>query len=461
MPDMFRTVSSDTSVAARSAESGRLLVALIARLHFQVGLFVGPFFLVAALSGLLYALTPQIEDRLYAQHLYTESRGPTQTLARQIDVARAYVGDGGSLAAIRPAAGEGMTTRVMYSLPGLDSSEHRAIFIDPVTADIRGDLVVYGTTGVLPVRNWIGDLHRRLFMGDWGRLYSELAASWLWVAALGGLILWNARRLQRRTINRSSAGRPLRRWHSMLGLWLFVGLLFFSATGLTWSKWAGGNIGVARAALGMSTPGLSTALSGKMMEVSEHDHHGNTVEPLAGGTDGVHNIDAVLAAARSAGIDAGKIEIKPGQALERAWTVTEIDRSWPTQVDAVAIDPETLVIVDEIEFEHFPLAAKLTRWGIDAHMGSLFGLANQLLLIATSVGVLIMVSTGYIMWWSRRAKTAFAGPQSPLQIWLQMTPAWRAGVALVALLLGYSLPVLGVSLLLFIGLDSVMRARRG
>ncbi len=29
-----------------------------------------------------------------------------------------------------------------------------------------------------------------LLLGDSGRLYSELAASWMWVAALGGIALW-------------------------------------------------------------------------------------------------------------------------------------------------------------------------------------------------------------------------------------------------------------------------------
>ena len=28
-----------------------------------------------------------------------------------------------------------------------------------------------------------------------------------------------------------------------------------------------------------------------------------------------------------------------------------------------------------------PIAAKLSRWGIDAHMGMLFGLVNQVLLL--------------------------------------------------------------------------------
>jgi uncharacterized iron-regulated membrane protein len=39
-------------------------------------------------------------------------------------------------------------------------------------------------------------------------------------------------------------------------------------------------------------------------------------------------------------------------------------------------------VLDRTRFDDFPLMAKLTRWGVDFHMGILFGLANQLLLIA-------------------------------------------------------------------------------
>ncbi|MBB1174863.1 PepSY-associated TM helix domain-containing protein, partial [Klebsiella pneumoniae] len=92
--------------------------------------------------------------------------------------------------------------------------------------------------------------------------------------------------------------------------------------------------------------------------------------------------DRALHAARAAGIDAAKIELRQPKGEGKAWTVTEVDRSWPTQVDAVAIAPQSFAVVDQVRFGTFPLIAKLTRWGIDAHMGILFGLPNQLLLAA-------------------------------------------------------------------------------
>ncbi|MBQ4797142.1 PepSY domain-containing protein, partial [Pectobacterium versatile] len=69
-------------------------------------------------------------------------------------------------------------------------SESFAVFVDPVSLDIRGALTVYGTSGILPFRTRLDYLHRSLLLGDIGRNYSELAASWLWIAALGGLYIW-------------------------------------------------------------------------------------------------------------------------------------------------------------------------------------------------------------------------------------------------------------------------------
>ncbi len=64
-------------------------IPLAMRIHFYIGFFVGPFLLIAALSGIFYALTPQIESRLYAPQLYNDSTGPALPLKQQIMAAQA------------------------------------------------------------------------------------------------------------------------------------------------------------------------------------------------------------------------------------------------------------------------------------------------------------------------------------------------------------------------------------
>jgi hypothetical protein len=54
---------------------------LLRRLHFYIGLFVGPFIFVAALTGTLYVATPQLENWLY-QDAAAERR--SQPLSAQL-----------------------------------------------------------------------------------------------------------------------------------------------------------------------------------------------------------------------------------------------------------------------------------------------------------------------------------------------------------------------------------------
>lgn len=444
--------------------------ALVRRLHTWVGLLIGPFLLIAALTGAAYLVTPQIEAVVYRQALSTTSTGLALPLGQQIELARAHVGHSLALSGVRPAPAQGDTTRVMFNDPTLGEGERRAIFLDPVTGAVLGDHAVYGTSGALPLRIWASKLHRQLLQGENGRLYSELAASWLWLAALGGLWMWTQRR--RHAHPRSpvhGATRPLRDRHGQLGLWLLAGMLFLSASGLTWSRFAGDHIGQWRKAWGWGTPSLVTSLPGAAAPSTlsgvgatttrpSSGHHHHEAPPTGLGASAAADVDRVLDVARSHGIDAANVEIRLPAAPDKAWTVTEIDRRWPTQVDAVAVDGHTLAVVDQLRFTDFPLAAQLTRWAVDLHMGVMFGLPNQLALAAVALGLVTLIGWGYAMWWRRRA---IARHEPTLWQALGSAP-WHARLAVlgVAAGLGLALPVLGVSLVVFFALDGVISLRR-
>ncbi|WP_280514737.1 PepSY-associated TM helix domain-containing protein [Candidatus Symbiopectobacterium sp. 'North America'] len=173
------------------------------------------------------------------------------------------------------------------------------------------------------------------------------------------------------------------------------------------------------------------------------------------------NVDSVLTIARQAGISANKLEILPAKNAHNAWTVTEIERRWPTRADMVAINPDSGVVVDYVRFADYPFAAKLTRWGIDAHMGVLFGLPNQLILAGFGLGLCALIAWGYRLWWLRRQRPAGQPhPANTLFAALTALPlAGRVLVGCIALLLGGCLPAMGVSLLMFLLID-IVRWRR-
>lgn len=468
---------------------------LLLRLHFYAAILVGPFLLVSAASGTLYALSPQLEKAVYAHELTAPSDAAPLPLAAQVGAAQAHVGPEAQIAAVRPAPEPGDTTRVMYADDALGESETRAIFLDPATGEVRGDLTVYGTSGALPLRGWIDQLHRNLHLGDAGRLYSELSASWLGVIAVAGLGLWirRARRARRRRdlLRPDLRARGYRRTlslHSSAGIWVLLGALFLAATGITWSQYGGGNIGTVREALGFTTEAVDPRLPvadarGAADPAAGHDEHGEHDEQdgheehaehaeHAGHSTGTAGdaaadassrtgpaaIDDVLAAGQAVNIDTGLVEILPPADEGSAWVVQEIQRSFPTEVDAVAVDGATLEVVDRTDFADQDLAAKLTRWGIDLHMGTMFGLANQIVLFLIASTLVLMILWGYRMWWQRRPTRGGGGPGRPPQRGaLRRAPWWGVGlVLLVAAGIGAALPLLGASLAAFVLVDAVV-----
>ncbi|ADJ48270.1 integral membrane protein [Amycolatopsis mediterranei S699] len=411
---------------------------LLVRLHFYAGVFVGPFLLVAALTGLTYIWTPQVEQAVYDHELHVPAAPGVVPLAQQTAVAKAAVPDG-TITGIRPGPAATDSTQVIFNRPGLEPSFHHTVFVDPHTGQIRGQLETYGSGQALPLRSWIDGLHANLQLGDFGRWYSELAASWLWVVVLAGIALWIGSRKRKKP--QSARGRLLS-WHRMTGLVIAAGLLFLSATGLTWSEHAGDNISGLRAQLDWTTPSVSTALP--------------AVAPQGADV----GIDAVRATTLQAGLS-DPVEIRPPSGPGKAYVVAQVGRSWPTKADSMAVDPATGRLTDTLPFSGYSLAAKLSRWGIDAHMGLLFGVANQIVLTGLAVGLIAVIFWGYRMWWLRRPTRGEARVGRP-----PVRGAWRripgrvlAPFLVVTAVVGYYLPVFGLSLLAFLVVDLIVGAR--
>jgi uncharacterized iron-regulated membrane protein len=451
----------DSRTVTRPASRTAPLTGLLLRLHFYAGILVAPFLVIAALSGLAYTLTPQLDQIIYGDRLTVAgSTARPVPLAEQVAAARAAHPEG-TITAVRPGTG-GSTTRVVFSLPELGEKQH-TVYIDPHTARSTGQLTTF--SGATPVTTWLDDLHRHLHLGDLGRHYSELAASWLWVLVLGGLLLW----WRRRGTTRPRTGRLLlpdlligkgvrrtRSWHATTGVWLAVGLLFLSATGLTWSRYAGANVDAGLAALKAETPAISTALTGAPAGDGGAHHHGGGQSTTAGDPTA---FDRVLTVARGAGLS-GPVEIVPADGPHTAWVVTQIDNTWPVAKDRVAVDPDAAVVTARSDFADWPLLAQLSSLGVEAHMGVLFGVVNRLLLAALALGLLCVVVWGYRMWWQRRPTRADRRGRlgtPPARGGLRGLPPWGLVIGVVlTVAVGWALPLFGVSLLAFLVIDAVL-----
>nr|MDT0656724.1 PepSY domain-containing protein [Micromonospora sp. DSM 115978] len=451
--------------AARRPANGRGFGPLLLRLHFYAGVLVAPFILVAAITGLLFTTAPTLDKIIYGDELVVaDPGGRALPVAQQVAAARAAHPEG-DLIGVRVGDGDA-TTQVDFSSPELsvESELVHTVYVDPYTAEVTGQLTTWWAA--TPLNTWLDQFHRDLHLGKTGELYSELAASWLWVIALGGVFLWWRRQYGKRTARRLltpdlATGRGVRRtrsWHASLGVWLLLGLLVLSATGLTWSGHAGANFNKALDALKGSRPYVATELNASTPADSGGHHEspgtGAAVDPAA--------IDTVLAGARDAGL-AGPVQISLPADNATAWTVAQNDGLWPVRFDAVAVE-STGTVVDRVDFADWPVLAKLTSWGIYAHMGLLFGPANQIILAALAIGLITAIIWGYRMWWQRRPtradRRALAGAPPARGAWRQV-PIWGIVVGVPAVIaLCFAMPLLGIPLLGFLIVDLVIGAAR-
>ncbi|MGW6787686.1 PepSY-associated TM helix domain-containing protein [Streptomyces chartreusis] len=446
-PTTTEAEASPPDAPASSPRRWAPLRPLILRLHFYAGILVAPFLLVAATTGFLYAGAFQAEKLVYS-HEMTVPVGDTKLpISEQVAAARKAHPEG-TISAVRPSPADDESTRVMLSgVEGIDADHALAVFVDPYTAEVRGSLEQYGSTGALPLRTWIDEFHRDLHLGETGRLYSELAASWLWVIAAGGLVLWFSRRRALRKVRGTSGRRRTLGLHGTVGVWAALGFLFLSATGLTWSTYAGANIDELRTSLRQATPSISASAGG------EHGGHGGAAGAGGSGDHGV-GLDKVLAAARAEGLG-DPVEIVPPADASSAYVVRQVQRSWPTKQDSVAVDPASGEVTDVLRFADYPVLAKLTRWGIDLHTGVLFGLVNQILLMALTLALILLIVWGYRMWWQRGRDSAFGRP-IPRGAWQQVPPQILVPLVVVVVVIGYFVPLLGISLAAFIAVDVVL-----
>ncbi|MGW7238097.1 PepSY-associated TM helix domain-containing protein [Streptomyces sp. NPDC054804] len=432
---------------APAASPGRWapLRPLVLRLHFYAGVLVAPFLLVAATTGLLYACSFQAEKLVYAHELTVPVGRSELPVSEQVAAAREAHPEG-TVSAIRPAPEAGATTRVLLSgVKGVGADHTLAVFVDPYTGKVRGALEQYGSTGALPLRTWIDELHRDLHLGDTGRLYSEFAASWLWVIAGGGLVLWFSRRRALRKVRGTGGRRRTLGLHGGVGVWAAAGFVFLSATGLTWSTYAGAHIDELRTSLGQATPSVPAAASGG-------EHAGHDMASMTGAAaDHGAGLDRVLAAARAEGLG-DPVELVPPADPNSAYVVRQVQRGWPEKQDSVAVDPATGEVTDVLRFADYPVLAKLTRWGIDLHTGILFGIVNQLALALLALSLILLILWGYRMWWQRGRGSAFGRP-IPRGAWADVPPYLLVPAMAVIAVVGYFVPLLGIPLAAFIAVD--------
>lgn len=430
----------DTS-GAPASRAASALQRVYWRLHFWAGLLTAPLVLFAAVTGLLYVFTPQIEARLHAELDRVPPAASSVPLDTQVAAARAAL-PGWTLRHIVVAPAPGLSTQVLLAPPA-DGTPHgsshvshdpglprgRVVHVDPHTGRVVGSLAEMERFGT-----WAKKLHSSALQGQAWRWPIELAASWMLLMLATGVAMWWARR----PLAGDGGRARWRRWHARVGVVAGGLVAVVLVTGLTWSGQAGDRFRAAQRALDQSSPQPPRELRSAPR---------GGAAPLA--------MQAVLERARNELPADRALQLAPPRTPDGVWRIDVQAGTRPTARATLVLDAGDGRVLYRNGWDDLPLMARATAIGIPFHRGE-FGVWNQALLVVVALAAIFAVVSGLAMWWLRRpARRLAASPVSAAQ--------WRAvplGLWLLAALLAWALPVFGLSALVFLALELLAAAWR-
>lgn len=431
-----------SAVAARSPSN---LYRAVWRWHFYAGLLVLPFMISLAVTGALYLFKDEIDAVVYSDLKRVEiSEGKA---APSEMVAAALAAHPGTAVKFTDPASPAGSVEITVKM---EAEGKLAVYVNPYTGQVLGALPDRGT-----IMWMVRYLHSLKYFGDTARMLIELAGGWSILLVATGIYLWWPR-------NRSGGvvtvrGKPRNRmfWrdtHAVTGIFVGFFIVFLAITGMPWSgvwgdkvnEWANGNnfgypAGV-RVAVPMSDEHLnhvaktSWSLEQAQMPLSTAEH---TIAPI--GLDeavatfdrlGLHRGYAVNIPATPEGVYTGSVY--PDDA---------------SQQRVVHLDQYSGKPLINMGFADYGPLGKWLEWGISVHMGQEFGLANQLVLLAACLAIVLLAVSAAVMWWKRRPAGSLGVPPLPSD-----RGVFRGLIAILAIG-GIAFPLVGISLLVMLALD--------
>ncbi|CAN7451426.1 PepSY domain-containing protein [Trinickia sp. LjRoot230] len=444
------------------------------RWHFYAGLFVMPFLVVLAITGTVYCFQPQIEPLLYPHRLVvTPKASPRLGEDALLASARAVLPSGALAITARMSSQAERSAEFIFRLP---DGRKQSVYVNPYDGAVLGTLDV--DRRFMQIDRMI---HRKLLLGKPGELLMELVACWTLVMIGTGIALWwprEASSLRAALMpDFTRRGRPL--WksiHATLGIWLAIGAFAFVMTGLPWTGFWGKQFKALATSVKLGSPPgawgglpLHSKVAGQAAAsgtVPERHASSPSMDAMPGMTMDDMPLPQVpwavgaVPVPRAPGAGASDTSPLPlGRiiTLLRANGLTDrYDIALPASPDSVYtvsyfpadpklertlyIDQYSGAVLKDIRYSDYGAVGKAVSYGTSLHMGRYFGLANQIVCAALSLGLAALAITGCVMWWKRRPSGALGAParerfRAPMRGW-----------AAALVLLGVVFPLMGLTL---------------
>ncbi|MFJ2365548.1 PepSY-associated TM helix domain-containing protein [Pseudomonas sp. NPDC087697] len=435
------------------------------RWHFYAGLFVAPFMVMLALTGIVYLFKPQLDPLMYGSLLNVPAGHHTLSADELLRRVKEAYPQGRIKQYLPPVNAERSAQFVVQN-----AGSELNVFIDPYHADVLGEQDAKKNLQAIARA-----IHGELMIGTVGDRLVELAAGWGVVLVVSGVFLWWPRGRTGAGIlwpRFSSRGRVLwRDLHAVTGFWGAAFLLVMLLSGMTWTGFWGKQYAEVwnrfPAAMWDNVPksdqearSLNTATRQTVPWAME-----NTPMPMSGdhAEHMAHNGGSTAPAAPTISLQdvqdiAVQRQVEPGYSITFPTTASgvftiAVFADDPRNDATLHVDQYSGEVLADVRWQQYGNVARATEMGVMLHEGKLFGPFNQIVVLLICLMILLSAISGVVIWWKRRPQGKLGVP--PLRHDL---PTWKTGVVII-LALAVIFPLVGASLIVVWVLDRVLLSR--
>ncbi|WP_282078778.1 PepSY-associated TM helix domain-containing protein [Epibacterium ulvae] len=426
------------------------------RWHFYAGLFVVPFFLILAVTGMMMMFITQYQGRDGEKIRIDQGETALRIDAQTEAVLAAQPGK--IVEWIAPKADDLATVFRVQTEAG-----NRLVALNQYTGE-----VIKTWDRRKGWYDWADNVHGSLLIGDTGDRLMEIAAGLGLVLVLTGLYIWWPRSnvLAAFVPNLRARGRALwKNLHAVVGFWMSLMLVIFLISGLSWTGIWGGKFVQAWSSF-PAEKWDNVPLSDTTHEALNHGHTNDvpwalekTPLPLSGSQAGLTaipedtavNLESVIILGRYLGME-NRFRVAFPRGETGVWTINRDSMSQDSDdpfVDrTVHVDQYTGKILADVKYDDYSVMGKLMAVGTPFHMG-LMGTWSFVLNVVFCLSVIFVSISGIVMWLKRRPSKAgrLAAPPVPADL-----PFWK-GAVVIGLFCSMAFPLVGLTLLAVLTFD--------
>ncbi|KAB7610395.1 PepSY domain-containing protein [Amylibacter sp. SFDW26] len=433
------------------------------RWHFYAGLYVIPFFIMLAITGLGMLWIGYIDGR-DGEHIAVVPQEAALSISAQSDAALASI-PGGTLKQYIAPRSDDLAAIFRIDIDG----DAKMVVVDPYTAEVLDTF-----SRRAGWYDFMDNLHSDIMIGFVGDRMIEIAASLGMVLVVTGLYMWWPRGeggWRKALIPSLGRGRTLwKSLHGTVGIWISVFLVFFLISGLAWTGIWGSKMTQSWSQF-PAEKWDNVPLSDQTHASLNHDRKEVpwalelTPLPASGSMAGVAvlesgtvlDINTMDMLARKIGFE-GRYQMNLPKGETGVWTFSRdsmnSDSTSPTADRTVHVDQYTGKILADARYEDYSWAGKAMAVGIALHMG-LLGLWSVLANTVFCLAVLFLSISSLVLWWKRRPSRAgrIGAPPAPANM-----PLWQ-GAVLVGAAISIAFPLAGITLVSVLALDYLILSR--